>query len=343
MWINYPGGAAGSGASGSTENALFGLNHSGDHVIWDNASAAPSDGVWFTVTGEGGSAADYRAYVGGTNSFPIWLPFESSGLAASGAMDANASSEPFQTYFPTPTYESPGAPGKHWVQVEVRQSAENVLSWFMNGNLIAQRINQTGFTNGNIMLGFADLYASLADPVNDSFMLYDNVRVELDTPALLPVITGNPTNQTLLVGQTARLSVDATGIGPINYQWRFNGTNLSGATNQALILPNVGMASTGHYDVLVANAVGSVTSIMAQLNVLPANTNPPILSVVGQGMTLRVTWPSDRIGWRLEMQTNFFTAGQRDHWVTLPDSNATNQMLINIGEFESAFFRLVYP
>jgi hypothetical protein len=343
MWINYPGGISGSGASGSTENACFGLNHSGNVATWDNPAAAPSDGVWFTVTGEGGASTDYRAHVGGTNGPPLWLAFTDSGLTASGATNANASSEPFTRFFPSPTFETPGAPGKQWVEVEVGQTTAHVLSWRMNGQLIAQRTNQTAFTSGNIMLGLADLFTSVASPAADSFMLYDNVRVELDRNALGPAIMMQPTNQTRLAGETAQFSVGTDGLGPLRYQWRRNGADLSLATNSTLTLLSAGVADSGSYDVHVANAAGSTLSAAALLTVIPANTNPPTLAAAVAGEALRIAWPVDHMGWRLEMQTNSLAGGLGGDWVTVPASDATNSVLIPMGHAGSAFFRLVYP
>ncbi len=41
-----------------------------------------------------------------------------------------------------------------------------------------------------------------------------------------PVITQQPTNQTVLVGSSVVFSVAVSGSGPFTYQWQFNGTNL---------------------------------------------------------------------------------------------------------------------
>lgn len=41
-----------------------------------------------------------------------------------------------------------------------------------------------------------------------------------------PVITGQPTNLIVVNGNNAVFSVMATGIGPLTYQWRLNGTNI---------------------------------------------------------------------------------------------------------------------
>ena len=45
----------------------------------------------------------------------------------------------------------------------------------------------------------------------------------------------------------------ASGTAPLSYQWRFNGTNLSGATSSALALSNVQTNNSGSYAVVVSN------------------------------------------------------------------------------------------
>jgi hypothetical protein len=82
-----------------------------------------------------------------------------------------------------------------------------------------------------------------------------------------PSITTQPTNQTVTVGGTATFSVTASGAPPLSYQWNFNGTNLSGATNQTLTLTNVRPSQAGNYAVLVTNVSGSILSSNAMLTV----------------------------------------------------------------------------
>jgi len=86
-------------------------------------------------------------------------------------------------------------------------------------------------------------------------------------PPSVPIIISQPTNQTVNVGGTATFGVTATGSLPLNYQWRFNGTNLGGATNTSLTLTNVQPAQAGNYAVLVTNALGSILSSNAMLTV----------------------------------------------------------------------------
>ncbi|HSY16849.1 MAG TPA: immunoglobulin domain-containing protein, partial [Candidatus Acidoferrales bacterium] len=99
--------------------------------------------------------------------------------------------------------------------------------------------------------------------------------------AIAPVITSQPTNLTVLAGSTAGFSVTATGTAPLSYQWSRNNTNLLGATNATLTIPNVQPAQSGSiYFVLVSNLIGSAVSSNAVLTVSsppppPACTPPP--------------------------------------------------------------------
>ena len=55
----------------------------------------------------------------------------------------------------------------------------------------------------------------------------------------------------------------------MTYQWRFDGTNISGATLSAYTLSKLIRRNTGDYDVVLANNYGSVTSLTALLSVYP--------------------------------------------------------------------------
>ena len=92
----------------------------------------------------------------------------------------------------------------------------------------------------------------------------------ISNTASAPAITTQPQNQTTFIGSTARFEVIATGSAPLNYQWQFNGTNLSTATNSSLSLTNVTSANSGNYLVVVSNTSGSATSDLATLTVNPA-------------------------------------------------------------------------
>ncbi len=83
-----------------------------------------------------------------------------------------------------------------------------------------------------------------------------------------PAIATPPQSRTKVAGQTATFTVSATGTGPLSYQWKYNGSVLSGATGSTLTLNSVQPTNAGDYTVVVTNSAGSVTSAVATLTVL---------------------------------------------------------------------------
>ena len=111
------------------------------------------------------------------------------------------------------------------------------------------------------------------------------------TVLIPPLVTTQPTNQTVIVGNTAIFQAGATGTSPLSFQWWFNGTNTVGSDTNVLVLPNVGTNEAGSYSVLITNVAGSVTSTVAVLNVAtpPAIMQQPANQVVIQGQTATFT------------------------------------------------------
>jgi nitrogen fixation protein FixH len=109
-----------------------------------------------------------------------------------------------------------------------------------------------------------------------------NALLTLLTP---PVITTQPTNQTVAQGSNAMFSVTATGTPPLNYQWFFNSGVLTNATNAVLTLTGVTTNQAGTYSVTVTNVAGGVASSNAVLTVLvaPSITAQPTNQTVKQG------------------------------------------------------------
>jgi hypothetical protein len=103
--------------------------------------------------------------------------------------------------------------------------------------------------------------------------------------AAKPSIISQPTNQTVVVGLDATFTVVATGTEPLNYQWRFNGTSISAATNTSFTITGATVDNAGSYSVIVANHPGSVASSNAVLSVgyAPFILEQPISQVVLSG------------------------------------------------------------
>ncbi|HPD06617.1 MAG TPA: immunoglobulin domain-containing protein [Candidatus Bipolaricaulis sp.] len=90
-----------------------------------------------------------------------------------------------------------------------------------------------------------------------------------------PTISTPPTAQTACVGGKVTFSVTAAGTAPLSYQWRKDGTAISGATTATYTIGSVAAGDAGSYTVVVTNAAGSITSAAAVLTV----NVPPTLTV----------------------------------------------------------------
>ena len=109
-----------------------------------------------------------------------------------------------------------------------------------------------------------------------------------------PTVSTQPIDQTVTAGQTASFSVVASGSAPFTYQWRKNGSNISGATSSSYTTPVTSSADHGAvYSVVVGNNAGTATSGNATLTVITApaiSTQPAAQSVVvGQTASFSVT------------------------------------------------------
>lgn len=81
-----------------------------------------------------------------------------------------------------------------------------------------------------------------------------------------PAIAVQPAAQTIATGGTVVFSVGAEGVPAPAYQWRRGTTAIAGETRSTLVLSGAA-ASAGNYNVVIANASGSVTSADAALTV----------------------------------------------------------------------------
>ena len=106
-----------------------------------------------------------------------------------------------------------------------------------------------------------------------------NIATLTVTAAVAPSITTQPTSQTVTAGQPATFSVTGSGSAPLSYQWRKNGTVISGATSAVYATPAATTSDSGsQFMVVVGNAVGSVASNASTLTVTAAEVAPSIIT-----------------------------------------------------------------
>ncbi len=145
--------------------------------------------------------------------------------------------------------------------------------WFTNGVAVSSATN-TNYTVTASSLGTGTHTVRVIANDPTSFVRTDTRRLLYDTntwtvtvPA--PVgITAQPTNQNARLGTNVTFSVTATGAPPLVYQWRFNATNIAGATNPTLTRTNIQATNAGGYSVVITNVAGPVTSATAILTVI---------------------------------------------------------------------------
>jgi|GEM_PF-1647902 len=166
----------------------------------------------------------------------------------------------------------------------------------------------------------------------------------------LPRILEQPLSVHGVVGQPQTLSVRAENPFPLFYQWQFYGTNLPGAVNPILNLPNPMLGQSGPYDVIVSNAYGSVTSVVATLTLdaaefyvtafspsgpvatnvsqLSVQFNSPVLAASFTPADVAITGPSG------PLNNNAFTVSQVNSQmftINLPAQSAEGVYTVSIG------------
>jgi len=147
------------------------------------------------------------------------------------------------------------------------------LDWATNASLTLTNLQLTDQGGFDVVVG--NSYGSITSPMA-------SLIVTGFPPSM---VTVQPTNQTMGVGSNCTFTVAANGTPPLSYQWLFNGTNISWATNTTLTLTNVQLINEGSYDAMVGNFFGSATSSIAKLIVVDLSTglNTPGLTWTTSG------------------------------------------------------------
>jgi len=104
-----------------------------------------------------------------------------------------------------------------------------------------------------------------------------------------PVISQQPSSQTVNFGGTATFSVGVTSAPPLSFQWHVNCRDLAGETNSTLTVTNVGLDDVGHYIVTIRNALGQTTSDDAALTL--SSPAPTFLQGSVSGSNFVLQWP----------------------------------------------------
>jgi hypothetical protein len=125
--------------------------------------------------------------------------------------------------------------------------------WQFNGSDLAGA-NDSTLVLTNVQLEHSGLYrAVVSDPVGTRTSREALVFV-LVRPTL--VRQPGPTNQMVVLGDDAAITVEATGALPLSYRWRKNNATYVSNGVATLAFPSVSLADAGYYDVIVTNLAG---------------------------------------------------------------------------------------
>jgi hypothetical protein len=154
---------------------------------------------------------------------------------------------------------------------------------YINGVLENTLIDTTSLSSVEDMyLMHCGAFGSFCNGVLDDVRIYNRALSSNEVAQLYlytnqaliqaPIITTQPTNVTVNVGDSASFSVTASGVDSLNYQWFKDGTVIANATNATLTLANVQPPRIGNYTVAITNLGGTTTSTVASLSISNVNS-----------------------------------------------------------------------
>ena len=119
---------------------------------------------------------------------------------------------------------------------------------------------------------------------SNSFGVTESAPAEL-TVIARPSILVQPVSALVSPGTNVTFSVQAAGMLPITYQWRWDGVELSGANGASLTLSNINWPMRGDYTVVLSNSFGVTESAAASLavKIRPVIVQQPISQTVVTG------------------------------------------------------------
>jgi len=151
--------------------------------------------------------------------------------------------------------------------VEVTGTEPVSYQWTQNGSAISGATSASYTTAITSTADSGQAFSVVASDPTGS-VTSSTATLTVTPSAVAPVVTTQPVNRVVAVGQTATFTVTATGTDPLVYQWSKNGSAINGAASASYTTGAVTVADSGAvFSVKVSTPAGSATSNDAGLTV----------------------------------------------------------------------------
>ena len=170
----------------------------------------------------------------------------------------------------------------YWLESGATGTAPLAYQWRYNGEEVVGETSH-GYVLSSVTTNESGSYTVVVTNAAGSVTSEVAVLTVGEVPYLIADLT--PTNQSVIVSSNFTFTVEAGGYAPLAYLWYWNG--VYGQTMQGSnVTKSAYPGYAGTYTVVVTNALGSVTSRTATLDVIyPPLTNysvPPLLRILSQ-------------------------------------------------------------
>lgn len=147
-------------------------------------------------------------------------------------------------------------------------------TWYKNGSKVS--VTGSAYTISKVGSSSGGTYSCLVTSGKSKYTC-KNFTLKVKKIAR---ITKQPTSLLVNKGTVQRISVRASGDGPLSYQWYKNGKIIKGATSTSITFRSISDTNVGRYHCVVRSAKSSATSNAASVKVLS----------VPKSQSVRLTW-----------------------------------------------------
>jgi hypothetical protein len=196
------------------------------------------------------------------------------------------------------------------------------------------------FTLSNVQVGDAGNYSVRISNAAGSANSQAAALSILQAPKILL----QPVGATNGTGSNIVLSVTVSGSPPLFYQWRFNDTDIIGATGSSYSLGNAQPVQSGVYSVRVTNAAGLINSDRVSILIWGRATRKPTFAPIfltGTNPVVNINGLEQHARYRLQVTPNLF------RWSDVTNVIATEErfeIVDTVGlAWEKRFYRILSP